>query len=334
VTDVNAPPVITVPGAQVVNESDSLLFTVSASDIDGTIPSLSFFDDPANSSFEDSLNGAGLFRFYPDFTQSGIYTVGFVATDGLLSDTGYVDITVLDAGNQSPVLDPIGPQSVVEGDTLQFVVSATDPDSTVPQLLTDPLPANATFEDSLNGHGLLVFAPDYTQSGVDTVLFIATDGGLSDSEYVEITVIEAGNQVPVIDPIGPQAVGEGDSLLIVVTASDPEGATPTLVALDVPSNGSFVDNGDGTGDFDFYPDYFQEGLYTVTFIASDGVLADTEAVDITVTDTPRPPVWDPIGDRALFEGQTISFGVSASDPDLTIPLLSVDSLPANDFYRL
>jgi hypothetical protein len=203
VTDVNAPPEITVVGPQSVTEGDSLIFTVSGADIDGDIPALSFFDGPVNSSFEDSLNGVGLFRFYPDFTQSGFYTVGFVASDGLLADTGYVDITVQEVGNQAPILDPIGPQTVGESETLYVAVSAADPDGSIPQLLTGPLPDNAVFEDSSNGNGLFTFTPDYTQSGIDTVIFIASDGALSDSEFVAITILEAGNQGPVLDPIGP-----------------------------------------------------------------------------------------------------------------------------------
>jgi len=329
VADVNAPPVITIVGPQTVTEGDSLIFTVSGSDIDGTTPTLSYFDGPVNSSFEDSLNGVGLFSFYPDFTQSGSYDVGFVAFDGSLADTGYVNITVLEVGNQAPILSPIGPQTVVEGETLLVVVSAVDPDSSIPQLLTGTLPPNALFEDSLNGRGLFTFAPDYTQSGVDTVLFITTDGALSDSEYVRITITEAGNQYPVLDPIGSQSVDEGDSLILTVTSSDPDGSAPALSALNLPAGAGFVDNGDGTGDFSYYPGFFDEGLYTVTFIASDGALADTEHVDITVNDTPRPPVWSPIADRAVFEGETISFVVEATDPDTTIPALSVEPLLEN-----
>ncbi|UCE66773.1 MAG: hypothetical protein JSU85_01825, partial [Candidatus Zixiibacteriota bacterium] len=329
VANVNAPPVITVVGPQTVTEGNPLLFTVSATDIDGTTPALSYFNGPVNSSFEDSLNGVGLFRFYPDFTQSGTYDVGFIAYDGALADTDYVNITVLEIGNQAPILSPIGSRTIGEGETLLVAVSAVDPDSSIPQLLTGTLPPNAVFEDSLNGRGLFTFMPDYTQSGIDTVLFIATDGALSDSEYVQLTITEAGNQYPVLDSIGSQTVDEGNSLILTITSSDPDGSIPALSALNLPSGAGFIDNGDGTGDFSYYPGFFDEGLYTVIFIASDGVLADTEHVDITVNDTPRPPVWNSIADRAVFEGQTISFVVQATDPDLTIPALSVETLAEN-----
>ena len=55
------------------------------------------------------------------------------------------------------------------------------------------------------------------------------------------------------------------------------------------ANAVFTDNGDGTGIFDFNPDFTQAGLYNVTFIASDGALADTEIVAITVNQVNLPP---------------------------------------------
>jgi hypothetical protein len=191
-----------------------------------------------------------------------------VASDGSKADTGFVNVTVLEVGNQTPILSLIGPQVVTEGDTLEIVITAVDPDSSIPQLVTGPLPPNAAFEDSLNGHGLFTFMPDYTQSGIVTVLFMASDGvtvlfmasdgALTDSEYVEITIIEAGNQRPILDPIGPQSVDEGDSLLLTITSSDPDGTFPILTALNLPAGAGFADNGDGTGDLSYYPGYFDD----------------------------------------------------------------------------
>jgi hypothetical protein len=299
VADINAAPVITVVGPQSVNEGDSLQFTISGSDIDGTIPVLTVFDNPLNSAFTDSLNGSGLFAFGPDYGQSGIYSVGFVASDGLLADTGFVDITVTNI-NLPVTLDSIStPQSVDEGDSLLFTVTASDPDGP-PSIVAEGLPPNATLNDNGDGTADFRFLPDYSQSGPYQILFYATDGAIADSQYVDITVNHI-NLPPVLDPIGPQAVNEADSLLLAITASDFDGATPVLSALDVPTNASFFDNGDGTGDFRFDPDYFQANVYYVTFIASDGVLADSEIVEITVNDTPRPPVLNPISDRSMFD---------------------------------
>ena len=47
-------------------------------------------------------------------------------------------------GGQSPILAPIGSQTVAEAQLLTFTVSATDPQGTTPSLGAAPLPTGAT----------------------------------------------------------------------------------------------------------------------------------------------------------------------------------------------
>jgi len=171
---------------------------------------------------------------------------------------------------------------------LNFGISASDPDATTPVLTAEDVPANATFTDNGDGTGTFDFDPDFIQVGVYNVRFIASDGALADTEVVAITVNEAGNQYPVLAAIGPQTVTEGYILNFGVAATDPDATLPVLTAEVVPANAVFTDNGDGTGLFDFAPIYDQAGVYNVRFIASDGALADTEIVAITVIDAPAP----------------------------------------------
>ena len=67
------------------------------------------------------------------------------------------------------------------------------------------LPPNATYVDNLNGTGSFSFSPNFTQSGVINVTFIASDGALADSEVVAITVTRV-NLAPVLAAIGPRSV--------------------------------------------------------------------------------------------------------------------------------
>src|SRR4030067_1133166 len=98
----------------------------------------------------------------------------------------------------APVLDPIGAQSVNEGQTLMFRISATDADSDSLTFSVVNNPANSTLFDSLNGAGTFTFNPDFTQANVYNVTFIVTDtSGLADSEVVAITVNNV-NQAPVL----------------------------------------------------------------------------------------------------------------------------------------
>jgi hypothetical protein len=108
----------------------------------------------------------------------------------------------------------------------------------------------------------------------------------------------APNQPPVLDPIGPKTITALDNLNFLVTASDPDGPPPSLLAMNVPSGATFTDHLDGTGTFDWTPALQDTGVYNVTFIASDGQLDDTEIVVITVIDT----TGCCIGDRGNVNG--------------------------------
>ncbi len=57
---------------------------------------LTALDLPLNSEFEDSLNGRGLFEFYPDFSQIGEDTAIFVSSNSIYSDTEAVRIHIFE----------------------------------------------------------------------------------------------------------------------------------------------------------------------------------------------------------------------------------------------
>ena len=75
-----------------------------------------------------------------------------------------------------------------------------------------------------------------------------------------------------------------------MTATDPDATIPTLSALNLPANAEFTDSANGAGSVIFNPNFTQAGVFNVTFIASDGALADSEVVTITVNNVNRPPV--------------------------------------------
>jgi hypothetical protein len=325
----NQSPVLDPIGPQTGTEDVNLNFGITASDPDATIPALSTSTLPTGATFIDNGDGSGVFDWTPDFTQGGLHNVTFYADDGALIDSEEVVITVNEVGNQPPLLAPIGPQLIDEGVILNFVVTASDPDGTVPALSTSTLPTGATFVDNGDGSGIFDWTPDFTQEGMYDVTFYADDGvALPDSEIVTITVNDAGNQPPVLAAIGPQTITEGILLNFIVTSTDADGTIPVLSTSTLPAGATFVDNLDGSGVFDWTPDYTQAGIDTVTFYADDGALIDSEQVVITVTESGNhAPVLDSIGAQMATEGFALTFTATASDSDGTIPALSTGTLP-------
>ena len=95
--------------------------------------------------------------------------------------SGQVDV------NRPPLLDSIGARSTNEGDLLTFIISATDADGDPLVYSTSTLPDGATFDP-----GTLTFSwtPRYDQAGIYSLNFEVSDGQLTDSENVTITVVQ------------------------------------------------------------------------------------------------------------------------------------------------
>ena len=322
----NIAPVLSPIGPQTGNENTLLTFGVSAIDADSTTPTLNTSALPNGATFTDNMNGTGTFDWTPDFTQAGVYNITFFATDGIDTDSEQVAITI-NSTNQPPVLAAIGPQTGSENILLTFGVSAIDADSTTPTMTSSTLPNGAIFTDNSDGTGTFNWTPTFTQAGSYDVAFYASDGVDTDSEQVVIT-INGTSQPPVLASIGPKTGSENSLLTFGVSATDADGTTPALSTSTLPNGAVFNDNFDGTGTFNWTPNFNQAGSYNVKFFASDGVDTDSEQVVITIGETNQPPVLATIGPQSGSESTLLTFGVSATDADNTTPILSTPALPS------
>jgi hypothetical protein len=83
------------------------------------------------------------------------------------------------------VLDPIGEKSARSGETLQFTVTASDPDGDSLRFITSKLPQGATISRTTE---VFQWTPSGDQGGKWYIFFTVTDGILSDQERVLIRV--------------------------------------------------------------------------------------------------------------------------------------------------
>ncbi len=182
-----------------------------------------------------------------------------------------------------PTLDPIGPQTVTEGITLQLTLSGSDPDGDPVTYSATPLPVGAT----MNQEGTFTYLPPFDTVGCSSstsksVLFSIVDSnGNSDSELVTITVHDnPGNNPPVLNNPGNKTVQEGQSLNFTLEASDVDGDTITFGSPDLPVGASLSQT---TGQFQWTPSQGQSGSHSVTFTATDCVTNFTVSETITIT---------------------------------------------------
>ncbi len=297
---VNQPPVLSAIGPQSVTAENPLTIALSGTDPDGDALTFSALGLPSGA----VLNGA-TFTWTPARNQVGPVTVTFGVSDGSLSDTEAVVITVLQPANASPVLNSIGAKSVMEGSRLLFSISASDPDGDPLTLTATGLPAGAVLTN-----GVFDWTTTMGQAGAYTVTFTVSDGSLSDSETVPVTVTHL-NQPPVLTAINPQTVAEGQALTLALVATDPDGSALTFSASGLPAgailNGSTLS---------WTPAFDQAGTYSVTFTVSDGALSASQTATLTVTNVNRAPAAEAGPVQTVNAGSVVTLdGTGSTDPD-------------------
>lgn len=307
VTDVNRAPVLNPVGTKTIGEGSQLTFTVSGSDPDGDALTYSAESLPTGATFNPSTR---LFNWIPAFDISEntrVYPVTFKVSDGLADDSETMTINVTNV-NRAPVLVPIGPQVMTEGDSFNLVINASDPDNNALTYAANSLPEGAVFTASTRSFSWI---PGNDQAGTYQVVFNVSDGSLIDSETVTLTVGN-GNEAPILGAIGSQSVNEGSLLSFVINATDVNDDSLEFTATGLPSGAEF---NTVQRRFSWTPDYAQAGSFSVVFSVTDGVLSDSETVSITVANTNRPPVISGTPVSSVMANTGYSFAPTASDPD-------------------
>ncbi len=265
----NAPPVLTVPGTQTVNENVLLTFAISAVDPENDPITYSATGLPPGATFTPATK---TFSWKPSYTQAGTYKVTFKATAGTLSATKTVTIKVVNV-NRPPVLTSPGNKTVNENVQLTFILSATDPDGGTLTYSAVNLPAGATFTPATKTFS---WKPSYTQAGSYSVTFKVSDGFLTNSKTITITVVNVNR--PPIANAGPDQPNAKKGVAVSLNgsaSSDPDGQTLTY-------SWNFGDGTPlGTG-VSVNHVYTVAKTYTVTLTVKDGSLTATDTAVVTI----------------------------------------------------
>ncbi|MGI9301750.1 MAG: SpvB/TcaC N-terminal domain-containing protein [Gammaproteobacteria bacterium] len=189
-------------------------------------------------------NSLGTFTF----GSQGVMTVHSIGNGTTSVDAIRLEPVATD-GNAAPVLAAIGNHSVNAGETVEFTLSANDPDGTIPSLSANGIPAAATFADLNDGTASFSWQTTSSDAGSSIdITFTASDGQQSSSETITIEVVALPPMPPDralitqtdlgngrINVTGAEGSVEPDS--VVTITSSTTGVSITTVA---DSNGAFT----------------------------------------------------------------------------------------------
>jgi uncharacterized delta-60 repeat protein len=184
VTPVNDAPVAT--SLDLATDEDvAVALTLAARDVDGDDLAFRIENPPAHG----TLSGTAPELVYrPEANYHGTDSFTFLANDGT-EDSAPATVTItISPVDDAPVLDaatPSGRRVVSEGETVAFVVAATDADGDTLTLDVTPVPPGASFDPV---SGAFSWTPAWFDAGEHVLLLSAGDGRLSDIRELTIVV--------------------------------------------------------------------------------------------------------------------------------------------------
>ncbi len=288
--------------------------------------------DPPHGTVVVTGGGTGL-TYKPDANYNGPDSFTYTISDGLLTDSATVDVTVTSV-NDAPSFTKGGDQAVAEDAGAQSVPNwATDmspgPDDESGQTLSfSATNTNTTLfsvQPSVSLGGTLAYTPAANASGSATITLTLTDtggtanGGLNASSETFSISVSALNDGP--DAVDDVAIVAEDAVAtaIPVRSNDTDvdaGDTLLIETSSDPPHGTVVVTGGGTG-LTYKPDANYNGPDSFTYTISDGLLTDSATVDVTVTSVNDAPVADD-------EAQTVAEDATATAIDVLLGDTDVD----------
>jgi hypothetical protein len=230
-----------------------------------------------------SFGNASLVDTTASFSAAGSYVLRLVASDGALSGSDSISIAVSLAGipNQAPQVNAGANQSTDTASTINL-------DATV---IDDGLPSNTlTYSWSkVSGPGNVSFGnaslvdttASFSAAGSYVLRLVASDGALSDNDTLMVTV-SAANQAPQVNAGPDQTAVIGTTIDLNATVSDDglpsNNLTYSWSKVSGPGNVTFSD----ASLVDTSATILTAGSYVLQLEASDGALATSDQVTITI----------------------------------------------------
>lgn len=201
--------------------------------------------------------------------------------------------------------------------TFNVLANDNDPDGDTLTLvgISQPLHGTVSFTED----GNVTYTPHTGFTGVETLTYTMTDGTSARNAIIHLAI---SNLAPVtgIDN-ATTLMSQAVTINPLVNDSDPENGTLTLVSVSTPSNGTLVQNPDGT--VTYTPNAGYAGIETITYVVADPQgNTSNGTMKFTVTNQLPTPIVDVDAsadkiDTEANAGDAVGIKAFATDPDGT-----------------
>ncbi len=309
----NQSPIVTITSPTnnlVVDEGTNQTITATATDNDGSITSVTFF----NGTTSLGQNTSSPYSYSWNNLIAGSYTITAVAIDNLGQQTTSLPITL--KVNKLPNINitNLTNNSVVnEGVNLVLTANASDTDGSISKV------------EFFNGNTLIgssTTSPfNYIWNSVAAGNYIITakatdnNGGSKTSTAINIKV----NKLPTIviaSPINNYIINEGNAVTFTVNTSDTDGSISKVEFF----NGSTLLTQSSVSPFTATTSSLTAGNYTIIAKATDNNNGSTNSaiINLIVNKLPTIAITSPTNNGVFQEKTTVTLSVTSADADGTI----------------
>ena len=334
VNEVNSAPVLSSVAPVTVDELTTLTIQLSSEDVD--LPPNGMTYAAVSVPEGMTVSSSGAVSWTPGETQGpSTNTVLVRVTDGgvpPLSATNQFNVVVREV-NAVPVMDPVSPQTVTEGETLVLTLSGSDSDVPENGLAFGLVrgPSGLTISSS----GSLAWTPREDQGPSTNVVAVrvSDDANPSLSVTNEFTVIvRETNSAPTFRPVVPVTADELAHLTLpleVVDGDLPANGLSYLI-LSGPAGLTVTD----AGVVDWTPTEEQGPMVATVIVrvTDDGIppLSATNQFTITLNEVNSAPVMVPVADQVVDALVSLGLFLSGSDLDRPANSLTYDLVSGPD----
>ncbi|PSQ49529.1 hypothetical protein BRD19_03625 [Halobacteriales archaeon SW_7_65_23] len=336
----DAPEITSAPANATVEEKNSTVLSVEATDADGD--TLSYTWTLAGNGSLNATSGTSIRYDAPEeLAANETATVTVSVNDSTASATATVTITVvavndaLTAANDSYTVPEDGTLSVSAANGT--LANDTDPDGDVLNASVVSGPSNGSLTLYANGSFEYTPAPDF--NGEDSFTYQASDGaGGTDTATVTINVSGVNDPPEITSEPADATVDEGNATVLSVDATDADGDVLSY-AWNLSGTGSLNETSGTAVRYDAPNDIDATTDVTVTVTVDDGKETDSATAIVTVEPVNEPPTAEN-DSYSVDEGTTLAVSAANgtlandADPDGDSLSASVVSGPSNGTLTL
>ncbi|MCA9917899.1 MAG: tandem-95 repeat protein [Anaerolineales bacterium] len=278
---------IAVDDIKTIGEDETVVLNPTLNDIDGDVLTILSVTTPGHGTAV--LSGTQQIVYTPTLEFSGQDSFAYTVSDGQSSDSATITLTIT-AENDAPI--------ITEGDSISRTISedssptpfsltlnATDAENSplAWSVSSQPAHGSAQASSNLGNSSPISYTPNANYFGSDQFQVQVTDGDLTDTITVSIT-IESVNDAPVAttdyvvvlnQPSGNLTLLAATTFNVLDNDTDVEDDTLTVTQVGTPDQGGSVAVA-GNGRLQSYvPDPGMSQTEFVTYTVSDGDLTDT-----------------------------------------------------------